>query len=137
MELLKVDIKTGRVLLDNLDKQYSKEAKNQGVKLALASQGHRQRQVQPGLVDRAAGGGAVRAGALVGGATFDEALMDRIKNFSGKKLSRKGSWTSEELYYLALLGKRKNVYKYASTRLGRSTEACLCMYKRLRRWGVI
>lgn len=120
MDLIKVDIKTGKIMVNNLTQHWAKLGMNHGVKSSVQQDKH-QKQIQ-----------------------MNTALMERIKKFNSKrKRKMENSWTNEELYQLAMLAIQKKNTSYASllsqatNKLNRSRSACETMLRNMRKAGVV
>lgn len=123
MNIIKVDIQTGKVLENNLQEFWARRTMRRNLKVPA-----RQPEPAPGL----------RPGERPLPEKVDPALMQRVTRFSSKIKRRANSWSEDELYRLAVLMGRKNMpHKQAAFRLARSPEACKYMYRKMKSAGVI
>lgn len=121
MELIKVDIQTGRVLEDNLEEYRAREAMHESLKdpawYPNPAMGPRPEKVPEKV---------------------DPDLMERVRKFNRRTAKRKNSWSNAELYRLAvLMGRKKMHHTQAGFRLSRSPEACRYMFRKMKGAGVI
>lgn len=129
MDLVKVNIKTGKVMVNNLTQYWAKLGMNPGIKSPVYYTNPAMQQVQQDKHQKQM--------------RMNTALMERIKKFNSKrKRKREDSWTNEELYQLAILAtKRKTPYtsllSQATNKLNRSRSACETMLRNMRKAGVV
>lgn len=131
MNIVKVDIKTGEVLENNLREFWARQSITQNPEELdsnntnnNSSNNNSSRHFHPVENKRKE--------------KVDPALMKRIKRFTRRVDRRANSWKEEELYQLAvLMGRKKMSYKQAGLHLTRSPEACRYMYRKMKSAGVI
>lgn len=112
MDLIKVDIVSGRVLTNNLKKLWAAEA------------------LGPRADKTACGGGNLTP------VVIDAELWQRIKKYNRRR--RVNSWTNEELYTLAAItGGSAKKLPQAASRLKRSRNSCRLKFYELKRAGII
>ena len=102
--LVKVDIESGKVLVDNLAAYWADSA---------------------GRVRRAAAGSGrkcmTKSQTAAAAEPIDERLMRQVKKFNARR--KKKRWSDEELYMLLILSRRQN-YAQAARTLNKSKRAC-------------
>ncbi len=103
--LVKVDIQSGRVLVDNLAAYWANSAGR--VRSAAAEAGGAR------AAKSQAAASAIEA--------IDEKLMRQVKKFNARRKNKR--WTDEELYRLLILSRRQN-YAQAARSLNKSKRAC-------------
>jgi hypothetical protein len=118
--LLKVDIATGRLLVDNLEDCYNRQAMGEGRSPPVwhDNPALHQTKEQTGQ--------------------WEQILFRRICAFNKKRRKNSTPWDEHSLYHLALLtGKEENPFPRVAARLGRSVTSCRSMYYVMQKAGVV
>ncbi|MBO8138354.1 MAG: hypothetical protein H0Z40_09525 [Desulfotomaculum sp.] len=111
MVLVKVDIKTGRVVVNNLEEHWK----------GLLLQGGPD---HPGCRETS---------TLAGEVPVNEKLMQKIKKFNRRRKNKR--WTDEELYQLLVLSRQKS-HAQVADRLRKTRGACRQMLHLMKKAGL-
>ena len=121
--LLRVDIISGQVLVDNLVEYYTRQAMGEGRPVPVW-------QVNPAITwrpERAAGIG-----------TKNYHLYKRVCSYNNNRQKKNApNWNEHSLYRLAILAKGERPFDQIAAKLGLPVKSCQAMYNVMKKAGVV
>ncbi|MCF8011872.1 MAG: hypothetical protein K9L17_08980 [Clostridiales bacterium] len=114
MILIKVDIITGKVLVNNLRKFWK----------GMAREVRRNEKPAQGPVE-------------YNTPEIDTELLEHLHELNRKTRQRSNTWSCEEMYTLIMMARQKYPYKEISVKLNHSLQTCRYMKYRLKKAGIV
>lgn len=120
--LIRVDIKSGRVLVDNLEEYYTRQAMGEGRPEPVW-------QNNPAINWRL---------GMAGMGIKNQHLFNRIRAYNNRRRKTNAvNWDEHSLYYLAIWAKGEGAFDLIAAKLGRPMRSCQAIYSVMKKAGIV